>query len=235
MQLLLSVHWLGTIQNGIVRFFCKEYKERDVLLSVCARSESGDTKATESDTRTDTELARLAGSDPHAFSTLFDRYFTRVYRFHSFRIRQREDAEDLTSDTFVKIFEKLHTYQDRGVPFSVWVFTIARHTLVDFTRKTKSNVTSLDALEEYQEPGEEFDYDAIDRSVLMEKLWKASRVLPEKQQQIWALKLSSGLSHREIGKVLEMTENNVNVAISRSMKTLKQYLSHAHHNPDHVA
>lgn len=235
MQLLLSGHWHETILNGIVRFFCKEYKGSDVLLSVCARSESGDTKATDNDARSDTELARTAGSDPHAFSTLFDRYFTRVYRFHSFRIRQREDAEDLTSETFVKIFEKLHTYQDRGVPFSVWVFTIARHTLIDFTRKTKNNVTSLDALEEYQEPGEEFDHDAIDRTILMEKLWKATKVLPEKQQQIWALKLSSGLSHREIGTVLDMSENNVNVAISRSMKTLKTYMSHAHHNPDHVA
>lgn len=178
------------------------------------------------DQRTDIELAKNAGSDPQAFSILFDRYFKRVYHFHTFRIRQKEDAEDLTSETFTKIFEKIHTFTDRGIPFSVWVFTIARHTLIDFTRRTKQVVTSLDALEEYQEPGEEFDHEAIDRSVLIEKLWKATTVLPEKQQHIWALKLSSGLSHREIGETLGMTENNVNVAISRSVKTLRKYLSH---------
>ncbi len=190
---------------------------------------------TAEDPRTDLQLLHDIEDDPQAFSALFDRYFTRVYHFHSFRIRQKEDAEDLTSETFVKIFEKLHTYQDRGIPFSVWVFTIARHTLIDFTRRSHNNVTSLDALEEFQQPGQEFDHDAIDRSVLMEKLWKASAVLPEKQQQIWALKLSSGMTHADIGSTLGMTENNVNVAISRSLKTLRTYLSHAHHDPDHVA
>lgn len=191
--------------------------------------------STSNDPRTDMQLVHDAGHDPHAFSILFDRYFLRVYRFHSYRIRQREDAEDLTSETFLKITEKIHTYKDRGIPFSVWVFTVARHTLIDFTRRSKGKMTSLDELSEYQEPSLAFDHEAIDRSVLMEKLWKASANLPEKQQQIWSLKLSSGLTHREIGDVLGMTENNVNVAISRSLKTLRTYLSHAHHNPNHVA
>ena len=207
-------------------FLCKKTYQEGVLPSVWLVRASDESSATD-DKRSDTELVQAASSDPHAFSALFDRYFTRVYHFHSYRIRQREDAEDLTSETFVKIFQKLHTYNDRGVPFSVWVFTIARHTLIDFTRKSKGNITSLDALEEFQEPGEDFDHQAIERTLLMEKLWKASAVLPEKQQQIWGLKLSSGLSHKEIGAVLGMSENNVNVAISRSLKTLRTAMAHA--------
>ena len=235
MFLLLLPSWLSRVHHTLTFFLCKYMTPEDVLPTVHHRSSQSKTIPTAEDPRTDLQLLCDVENDPHAFSALFDRYFTRVYRFHSYRIRQREDAEDLTSETFVKIFEKLHTYKDRGVPFSVWVFTIARHTLIDFTRRCHKNVTSLDALEEFQEPGQEFDHDAIDRSVLMEKLWKASAVLPEKQQQIWALKLSSGMTHSEIGSTLGMTENNVNVAISRSMKTLRIYLSHAHHDPDHVA
>lgn len=230
---LASIRWPDHILQIFSRFLCKERRTNNVLSPIYARSNSVRTQATDSDKRTDAELARSANSDPHAFSILFDRYFTRVYQFHSFRIRQKEDAEDLTSETFTKIFQKIHTFTDRGIPFSVWVFTIARHTLIDFTRRTKDDITSLDALEEYQEPGEEFDHNAIDRSVLIDKLWKATAVLPEKQQQIWALKLSSGLTHREIGEILGMTENNVNVAISRSVKTLRKYLAHAH--ADHHA
>lgn len=235
MFLLLLPSWLSRVHNFFALFLCKYRTHQDVLPSVRYRVFRSDVSPMAEDPRTDIQLIHDAGGDPQAFSILFDRYFTRVYRFHSFRIRQREDAEDLTSETFVKIFEKLHTYKDKGVPFSVWVFTIARHTLIDFTRRCHKNVTSLDALEEFEEPGQEFDHDAIDRSVLMEKLWKASAVLPEKQQQIWALKLSSGMTHAEIGSTLGMTENNVNVALSRSMKTLRTYLSHAHHDPDHAA
>ena len=231
MLTVLVQHWLTGILPSIKRFLCKECRGDDVVPSTALRTDTAHAHSTDSDTRSDAELARTAHQDPHAFSVLFDRYFTRVYHFHYFRIRQKEDAEDLTSETFTKIFEKVDTFQDRGIPFSVWVFTIARHTLIDFTRRLKKNVTSLDALEEYQQPGIDFDHHAIDQTILMEKLWKAAAVLPEKHQQIWALKLSAGLSHKEIGAIVGMTENNVNVAISRSTKMLRTYLSHARFDP----
>lgn len=173
---------------------------------------------------TDSELVERAKQDIDYFSELFDRYFTRVYQFHYFRIRQKEDAEDLTSETFMKIFKKLDTYHEKGIPFSVWVFTVARNTLIDFVRKNKMKTQPIEESAPEKALMKDFDIAAIERSVLSEKLWEAIKVLPEKQQQIWALKLASDLPHKEIATILGTTENNVNVAVSRSMKTLKRYL-----------
>lgn len=175
----------------------------------------------------DNELVRCAQESVHGFTPLFDRFFTPVYRYFFSRLRQQDDAEDLTSETFMKIFERLHTYAERGVPFSVWVYKVAHNVLIDFVRRDKTRMTdSLEDLENAKEPSTDFDLAAIDRGLLSEKLWAALRVLPKRQQDIWALKLTNDLSHKDIAGILEMSENHVNVDVSRSMKSLKKYLSY---------
>lgn len=173
----------------------------------------------------DHELANGAKHDVQFFSELFDRYFERVYQFHLFRIRQDQDAEDLTSETFTKVFQKIDTFREDGAPFSAWLFTIARNTLIDFTRKHKIKPESIDEIQPSDEPSKDFDMTKIENTVLSDKLWEAIRTLPEKQQQLWGLKLSADLPHRDIAEILGTTENNVNVMVNRSLKQLKRYLS----------
>ncbi len=174
---------------------------------------------------TDNELARRAKKDVESFSELFDRFFTPVYRFFFIRLRHAADSEDLTSETFEKIFTKLHTFEERGLPFSAWVFRIARNNLNDHLRRKRMEVVSLQDLSEASEPSLDFDTEQFDDNILSEKLWEAVALLPEKQQQIWALKLSADLPHKEIAEVLGMTENSVNVSIHRSFSTLKSYVT----------
>ncbi len=203
-------------------FLCKVQHLFVVLLSVSDVSAS----VASFSEMSDNELAGAAKHNVNAFNELFDRFFTRVYQFHFSRIRQKQDAEDLTSETFAKIFKKLEGYNERGVPFSVWVFTIARNTLIDHIRKNKIQTEPLEDMESYKEPYVHFDMRKIENKILTEKLWKTLRVLPEMQQQIWALKLASDLPHKEIAAIVGISENNVNVHVSRSMKTLKKYLQH---------
>lgn len=175
----------------------------------------------------DNELVLRAQENVHGFTPLFDRFFTPVYRYFFSRLRHQDDAEDLTSETFMKIFQRLHSYNERGIPFSVWVFKVAHNVLIDFFRRDKTKMTdSLEEIDPGQEPSVDFDLAAIDRSLLSDKLWAALRVLPKRQQDIWALKLSNDLAHKDIAHILGMTENHVNVDVSRSMKTLKKYLSY---------
>ncbi len=178
------------------------------------------------DKLSDNELALRARSDICYFTPLFDRHFKPVYRYFYARLRHREDAEDLTSETFMKITQGLSSYSERGIPFSVWMYRIAHNILIDFYRRSKGRVAeSLEEIDPSREPSCDFDMAAIDRSVLSDKLWETMKVLPERQQEIWVLKLNSDLPHKDIASILGITENQVNVYVSRSMKTLKKYLS----------
>lgn len=173
---------------------------------------------------TDNELAKRAKEDVESFSELFDRFFTPVYRFFFIRLRHVADSEDLTSETLEKMFTKIHTFEERGLPFSAWVFRIARNNLNDHLRRKRMETVPLEEMDESSESAHACDLQKFDDKILTEKLWEAVARLPEKQQQIWALKLSADLPHKEIAEVLGMTENSVNVSIHRSFSALKSYL-----------
>jgi len=172
----------------------------------------------------DNELAERAKTDMGSFSELFERFFTPLYRYFYIRLRHHPDAEDLTSETFEKLFMKLHTFEDRGIPFTAWMFKIAHHCLLDHIRRKKGIIVSLDDLDVSEEPSIEFSLQDIDQKILTEKLWSAVAELSEREQQIWALKLSVDMQHKDIARVLDISEANVNVILHRSFKTLKNSL-----------
>ena len=66
----------------------------------------------------------------------------------------------------------------------------------------------------------------MNKKLIGEELWEAIHELPEKQKEIWSLKLVNDFSHREIGDILGIKESNVNVIIHRSIKLLKVRLAH---------
>lgn len=178
------------------------------------------------DTLPDNELALRARTDPRSFTLLFDRFFRPVYRYFAFRLRNTDDAEDLASETFLKLSLHLKEFEERGVPFSAWLFRIARNTLIDHLRKKRIETEPLDELDPGDEPSVPFDAGALDRDLLSKELWSAIETLPQKYRDLWGLKLASHLPHRDIAELLGTTENNVNVMIHRSVGLLKQRLTH---------
>ena len=160
------------------------------------------------------------------FDDLFAQYFDKVYQFFFFRLRNETEAEDLAAETFEKIYKNLDQYQDRGYKISAWIFTIARNTLNDYFRKHKVRIESIDDLVPSKEPAKEFDLAKLDSNMLTERLWKAIQTLPRKQQELWALKLADDLPHKEIARIMNTSEVNINVMLHRSIKLLKQQLDH---------
>ena len=95
-------------------------------------------------------LARQAHGDPQAFGELYGRYVERVYRFLLARMGSTEDAQDLTSQTFLAAWERIDSYGGRG-SFGGWLFGIARHKLADHYRQRRAQV-SLDDVEWLHHP-----------------------------------------------------------------------------------
>ena len=76
-------------------------------------------------------LVEAAQADPARFADLYEEHFERVYAFIAGRVRNRQEAEDLTSQVFQQALENLRRFEWRGVPFSAWLLRIAANAMAD--------------------------------------------------------------------------------------------------------
>jgi RNA polymerase sigma-70 factor, ECF subfamily len=137
-------------------------------------------------------VVRAQQGDSAAISDLYERYSPVVYRFLRRRIDGSDQVvEDLTADVFVKVFQKLDRYVERGLPFTAWLYRIAHNCLVDYLRTLpRQSATSLDAVAEMPESqaGREFGR-VLDRAMLEPALAK----LTDEQREAIELRFFEGL------------------------------------------
>ncbi|RIK29816.1 MAG: hypothetical protein DCC55_37745, partial [Chloroflexi bacterium] len=90
-------------------------------------------------------LVAQARNDPTAFGVLYERYVERIYAYIYHRVGNVQDTEDLTARTFYRALDKLDTYEDRGLPFSAWLFRIAHNLVANWHRdRGRRRFLSLD-------------------------------------------------------------------------------------------
>ena len=160
--------------------------------------------------------------DAAAFGQIYDAYLTPIYRYVVFRY-PAELAEDLVADVFVKAWEKLHTYKPRsGVPFSAWLFRIARHTLIDAYRAHRGfeelNEDMVDDNERTQPAAK------TEQSLSISRVRSALNQLPRTYREVLLLHFVAGLGHGEIAQALWRTEGSVRILKMRALKKLQSLL-----------
>lgn len=161
--------------------------------------------------------------DREAFGKLYDTYLDAVYRFVYFRVGSREDAEDITEQTFVSIFEHIGEYKERGLPFEAWLFRIARNKLIDHYRKRKPDVQIEEITEtEDKRMGPE---EQAEQALTGEIIMKCVRQLPESYQEIIILKYIEDRDNEEISTLLDKPVPHVRVLQSRAIQKLRSILS----------
>src|SRR6266581_5119604 len=89
---------------------------------------------------------RAAKGDPAAFGVLYDRHVSAVYRYVYYRVRDDAEAEDLTSDVFMRALKAMPRYEPRQA-FLAWLYRIARNAVIDRARRGNRQVSYEDALE----------------------------------------------------------------------------------------
>jgi RNA polymerase sigma-70 factor, ECF subfamily len=170
-----------------------------------------------------TELVKRAqDGDTEAFGKIYDAFLTPIYRYVVFRFPE-DLAEDLVADVFVKAWEKLHTYRVMaGVPFSAWLFRIARHAVIDAYRSERGFEELNDEM--VDEKSENDPKLQTERSLSVGIVRRAMQKLPKDYRDVLLLHYVAGLGHSEVADALRMTEGYVRIIKFRALKKLQNHL-----------
>lgn len=174
----------------------------------------------------DGELVLAAALDPDAFACLYDRYLPQVFAFVASRLPCRMEAEDVTSDIWMKILGNISRFKpkrDESVP--AWIFAIARNAIIDAHRKRRpyADIETEDVVEiagEDERPGA-----SVDRRIQFVALQAGIDTLPDHQARCIRLRYYGGLRNQEIAQVEGLNEKTVAAHISRGLQALRDHAS----------
>ncbi len=169
------------------------------------------------DEQDEAEIIRTARDDPEAFSQLYRHYVTPVYRYCLSRIGNVADAEDVTAQVFIAVWESLPRYRHRGT-FAAWLFTIARRRISDHFRKKPPHLALDENRDRASMPGLQSHYIHTEA---LQRLNDLVQRLDETQQELLRLRFAAELTYRDIARVLGKSEGAVKMALRRLLKRLE--------------
>lgn len=143
----------------------------------------------------------------------------RIYNYFRFRLGSEADVEDLTSRTFEKAWSARERYRRDLAGFSTWLFRIARNVGHDYLRAHRVHVPLEEALEVAlcdATPETE-----LERGSDLARLASLTRQLPEREQELIALKYGAAMSNRAIAQLTGLSESNVGTILHRTVQVLR--------------
>lgn len=173
----------------------------------------------------DEQLVTAAQHNPVEFRQLYLKWFKRIYRYFYFRVANEKDAEDLTSQVFLKVYEDLPRYRSRGC-FSAWLFRIAHARVVDFYR-SQSRAVALDSVKQ-----PEVSPDLLSQSAQKDDVRRVLSMIHQlsaEEQELIRLRFMAELSYREIGLVLNRKEDAMRKSLSRLLERMQSQME-VHHD-----
>jgi RNA polymerase sigma-70 factor (ECF subfamily) len=175
----------------------------------------------------DMEVIRLViQGDQQAYTELVDRYRDYVFTLATRFCKNREDAEEVAQDIFVKVYRSLADFKGSS-KFSTWLYTITYNTSVTFLRKKKMDTRSLDeegTLIQLENHESSFNANLMEQKSRVNRVNEAISQLSPDDAQIITLFYKGDQSLDEIGVIMGMDPNTVKVRLHRARKRLKDKL-----------
>ncbi len=157
------------------------------------------------------------------YAVLIDKYNTRVFNYVLFIVRNREDAEEITQDTFVKAFRSLEQFKGES-KFSTWLLRIAHNTSLTVMRKSRPVKVELAESELKSLNGNEQVIAGLEQSHLRSVLDEAMGKLKTAEKTVVTLFYLNECSVQEIAQITGLGASNVKVLLHRSRKKLLSIL-----------
>ena len=162
------------------------------------------------------------GSDPEAFTELYETYYLRIYQYMRYRCSNDHSAEDLTAQVFERILIHLQRYQPGEAPLEAWIFTIAANCFKDAYRRQKLITwLNLDFLK-YLPSRQTAPEDQIVQNENHREIQSALALLSDRERDVIAWRFGARLTNRQISGISNLSEQNVAVILFRALRKLKQ-------------
>jgi RNA polymerase sigma-70 factor (ECF subfamily) len=187
-------------------------------------SEAPEKKPRESTDNVRRLVGRGQQGDRAALEELYLIHFDRIYSYLHMSVGNKHDAEDLTTQTFLKMLESIKRFRWQSAPFSAWLFRIAHNLAMDHFRARRRWQPEEDVPEPpgSEEPSAEFEaMQSIGRQSMMELIDKLS---PE-QQQVLTLKFVFNFANADVATILEKTEGAIKSLQHRALASLQKQIA----------
>jgi RNA polymerase sigma-70 factor (ECF subfamily) len=165
-----------------------------------------------------TMLWGAAAAEPD-WDAVYAEQLPRVYNFFRYRLGNDAIAEDLTSRTFEKAWAARSRYRRDIAGFSTWLLSIARNVAVDHLRAHRPHL-SLEAAEEV--PARQTPHDEVALGSDLARLASLLERLPQREQELVALKYGAEATNRAIAELTGLSESNVGTILHRVVQTLRR-------------
>src|SRR5437868_5114932 len=169
-------------------------------------------------------VERAQRGDRDALEELYLIHFDRIYGYLHMSVGNRHDAEDLTTQTFLKMLESIGKFRWRSAPFSAWLFRIAHNLAMDHFRARRRWQPEEEVPEPpgSEEPSAEMEaMQSIGRQSMMELI---ERLSPE-QQQVLTLKFVFNFPNAEVATILGKTEGAIKSLQHRALGSLQKQIA----------
>jgi RNA polymerase sigma-70 factor (ECF subfamily) len=165
-------------------------------------------------------LIEAAQRDRGRFSELYEANFERVYAYVVRRVRDRDEAQDITSDVFHLALKSLPRFEWRGVPFAAWLYRIAANEIADRSKSVAKRRAHEFFLFQESDAGVE-DASSVDDAERRGRLFKLVDRLPRDQSRVVVMRFAEDKSIREIATALGRSEGSVKQLQFRAMQNLR--------------
>lgn len=165
-------------------------------------------------------VSKAKSGDEAAFGQIYDLFSERIYVFIFYRVNHRQVAEDIASETFTRVWDKISAIQSAS-SFQAWIYQIARNLIIDYYRSKRATIdlSELENVLEYEENILDKANFGFDQKAFLVAL----KELSPDQQLVIKLKFLEERENNEIAKMLGKTEGAIRVIQHRAILELKKF------------
>lgn len=161
--------------------------------------------------------------DKKHFGFLYEKYFNQIFVFIFKKVQNEDLSSDICSKTFMKAMMNIEKYEDRGFPFSSWLYRIASNEVNLFFRAQKKEVTVQINENQVTVLAQEIDLGNNDKDLHL--ILKKLEELPLEKSQLIEMRFFEELSFKEIGSIFDITEASAKMRVYRVIESLKKTIN----------
>jgi RNA polymerase sigma-70 factor (ECF subfamily) len=167
-------------------------------------------------------VERAVAKDQAAFAELYDRHVVRVYRHIYYLVGDAREAEDLTAQTFLKAWEAIGRYKERGAPIVAWLLRIAHNLTVSYLRSKRDHSELEDVYVDHKRAGN--PEEVLEQSTDEKSVREAVMQLRDEQRQVIMLRFVEEMGYQEVAQVIGKSVPAVRVIQHRALGNLRKIM-----------